>query len=43
MTKFGADRLLFCRSMLECKQSQIKQIFLIQGQIIPNVTVGFDP
>ena len=29
--------------MLECKQSQIKQFFLIQGQITPDVTVGFDP
>ena len=29
--------------MLECEESQIKQFFLIQGQIIPNVTVRFDP
>ena len=29
--------------MLECKQSQIKQFFLIQGQITPDVTVRFDP
>ena len=28
--------------MPECKQSQIKQSFLIQGQITPDVTVGFD-
>ena len=36
MTEFGAD-------MLECKQSQIKQFFLLQGQITPDITVGFDP
>ena len=29
--------------MLESKQSQIKQFFLIQGQITPDVTVRFDP
>ena len=42
MTKFGADWLLLFLKMLECKQSQIKQFFLIQGQITPDVTVGFD-
>ena len=36
MTKFNAD-------MLECTQRQIKQSFLIQGQITPDITVGFDP
>ena len=28
--------------MLEWKQSQIKQFFLIRGQITPDVTVRFD-
>ena len=32
MTEFGADTL-------ECKQSQLKQFFLIQGQITPDITV----
>ena len=29
--------------MLQCKQSQIKQFFIIQGQITPDVTGGFNP
>ena len=42
VTKFCADLLLFVDA-IECKQSQIKQFFLIQGQITPDVTVRFDP
>ena len=40
LTKLGADRLLFVDAR-EFKQSQT--IFLIQGQIVPNVTLRFDP
>ena len=40
ITMFGADLLLFVDARLQTKSNIF---FLFQGQITPDVTVGFDP